>query len=83
MSRDACNLFEFIQTRLGVTDETACHLCVAQALMDVAHEIKYLGNGDAATTMGGLEALGKVIMDSASEVASAVSDIAGGLESRD
>lgn len=49
---------------------------IAQALQSVAKAIHYLGNGDAGTTMGGLEYVGASIREGMSEVASAVSDLA-------
>ena len=34
---------------------------IAEAIEDVAVALKYLGNGDAATTMGAIEALGTIL----------------------
>ena len=36
---------------------------ISQALRDVARAIRDLGNGDACTPMGGLEALGQVFKE--------------------
>ncbi len=49
---------------------------VANALCAVARAIRDLGNGDAATHMGGLEALGVVFKDCLEELSSAQSGIA-------
>lgn len=34
---------------------------IAEAINNVAVALKYLGNGDAATTMGAIEALGAIL----------------------
>ncbi len=49
---------------------------LAEAIQSVARSIRDLGNGDAATHMGGLEALGKVLSESIEILASAMNDIA-------
>jgi hypothetical protein len=43
---------------------------VAMAIDSLAVQVKYLGNGDAATRMGAIEALGKVIKECLGAVAS-------------
>ncbi|MGE5618093.1 MAG: hypothetical protein ACM3US_02415 [Sphingomonadaceae bacterium] len=47
-----------------------------EGLQAIAHAIKLLGNADAATPMGGLEALGKVILESNGAIADAISELA-------
>jgi hypothetical protein len=42
---------------------------VAIALSNVAYQLKYLGNGDAATQMGAIEALGKHLGESLDRIA--------------
>jgi outer membrane murein-binding lipoprotein Lpp len=42
----------------------------------VAGALKALGNGDAATPMGAIEAHGKCILDGADNIASAIRDLA-------
>lgn len=49
---------------------------VALAIDRLATQVKYLGNADACTPMGGLEALGAVLKDGMSEIASAISETA-------
>ena len=45
-------------------------------LFAVALAIQRLGNADAITPMGGLEALGKVVMEGDELIASAISELA-------
>ena len=49
---------------------------VADAINNLATQIKYLGNGDASTSMGGMEALGLEIKNAGSAVAAAIHDLA-------
>jgi hypothetical protein len=51
-----------------MTDENE----VANALQNIATQLKYLGNGDAATTMGAIEALGMQLEKSAEIIAAAI-----------
>jgi methyl-accepting chemotaxis protein len=46
---------------------------VPDALLRIAMQLKYLGNGDAGTTMGAIEAHGKFVSDA---ISTGVSDIA-------
>ncbi len=48
----------------------------ATAIQNCAFQIKYLGNGDAATPMGAVEAFGVVLKESANTVAEALHAIA-------
>lgn len=45
---------------------------IAVALLAVARAVDHLGNADAATSMGGLEALGKVLKEGCERMAYAV-----------
>ncbi|HUT18734.1 MAG TPA: hypothetical protein VM366_06200 [Anaerolineae bacterium] len=45
-------------------------------LLAIARAIHRLGNADASTPMGGLEALGKVILESNEHIAMAIGDLA-------
>ena len=45
-------------------------------LRAIAHALHRLGNADASTPMGGLEALGKVIKESNERIAEAIGDLA-------
>ena len=45
-------------------------------LLAIARAIHFLGNADASTPMGGLEALGKVIKDSNGHIAMQIGDLA-------
>lgn len=55
---------------------------VADALRAIARSINYLGNADAMTPMGGLEALGKVMSESLDGVAAALRDVAEAIRER-
>ena len=46
------------------------------ALLAIARAIQCLGNAEASTPMGGLEALGKVIKESNERIAEAIGDLA-------
>lgn len=56
------------------SDQAAALLCVADAINGLAASVQRLGNADASTHMGGLEALGKVLAEGMSGVASALSE---------
>jgi len=47
-----------------------------EALFAIARAIHLLGNADASTPMGGMEALGKVLMEGLYEIAGALSEVA-------
>lgn len=47
---------------------------VALALFDVARQIRNLGNADAATPMGGLEALSVVLKEGMDSIAAAIGE---------
>jgi hypothetical protein len=49
---------------------------LADALMSVAINLKYLGNGDAATQMGAIEALGVHIGEKIDGMSTAISELA-------
>lgn len=53
-------------------DEGDSMAAVALAIDRLATAVRDLGNGDAATRMGGLEALGKVMEDGMERIASAI-----------
>lgn len=53
---------------------------VFTALQEVAVALKYLGNGDAGTPMGGLEALGLCIKEAGEQIAGAISELAQAIE---
>lgn len=57
----------------------AAVLCVADALYDIAAALRALGTGDAATTMGAIEAHAVMSKDSVSGVASALSEVAASI----
>ena len=56
---------------------------LAEAMQAVARAIRNLGNADAATPMGGLEALGKVLSESIDSLAASVSEVADAIRSQD
>jgi len=49
---------------------------ICEAIKAVSYAIHCLGNGDAATPMGGMEALGKVIQDTFADLPSAIEGLA-------
>ena len=53
---------------------------MVDAVRAVARSINNLGNADAATSMGGLEALGKVMSESLDRVADALRDVARAID---
>lgn len=53
---------------------------ISAQLKSIAMWIKYLGNGDAATTMGALEALGMHLGEKMSSVTEAIASIAEPLD---
>jgi len=58
-------------------NEIARAIVVLAAAVDrVAVQLKYLGNGDAATTMGAIEAFSVVVKDGFETLASSVDHIA-------
>lgn len=50
---------------------------IADAIYSLSHQLKYLGNGDAATSMGAIEAFGKHIGEKLETLSSALGEIAG------
>lgn len=52
---------------------------IKEGLLAIARAIHMLGNADASTPMGGLEALGAVILESSTPIANALSEIAESL----
>ena len=58
-----------------------CKACVvADGLYAVAAALQRLGNADASTPMGGMEALGAVVKDGMDGVAGAMDNVAGALD---
>lgn len=55
---------------------------LADALRAIARSITLLGNADAATPMGGLEALGKVLSESIDGLSAAMRDVADAIRER-
>ena len=53
---------------------------IAQALNSIAIQLSNLGNGNAATNMGAIEAHGKFTSEALSEIATANNQIAGALD---
>lgn len=49
---------------------------VAEAILTLARAINRLGNADAATPMGGLEALGAHLADKLGDIAASIDDLA-------
>lgn len=55
---------------------------LSDALRAIARSINNLGNADAATPMGGMEALGAVLSESLNGVAAALHDVAQAIRER-
>lgn len=53
---------------------------ITDALNRLARSITLLGNADAATPMGGMEALGKAMEDSAATVATGLESVAASID---
>ena len=49
---------------------------IVDAMFAVSYQLKNLGNADASTPMGAIEALGKCIMESNSSIADAINNLA-------
>ncbi len=49
---------------------------ISQVGADIRYAAKWLGNGEASTPMGALEAHGKAILDAADNIAGAIRDLA-------
>lgn len=61
---------EFID---NAENDTAAGLgWIAIALLEVANQIKYLGNGNASTSMGAIEAYSIVVKEALEGIASAI-----------
>lgn len=56
-------------------------MTVADALCEIAATLQRLGNGDAATPMGAIEALGKRLGEGLNSVAEAINNLASAVES--
>ncbi len=56
---------------------------IATALESIATQLKYLGNGNAVTSMGALEGLGMVTKEALESLSSAVHEIAESLDRTD
>ena len=56
---------------------------IADALNNIAGALQRLGNGNASTEFGGLEALGMAIKESAEGITDALNRIADALEQKD
>jgi hypothetical protein len=74
------NLDNEVEEQLKAGNEIAAGLfAIASALQSVAVQLKYLGNGDASTTMGAIEALGvhlgEKIQNAGNYVAEAIQSI--------
>ena len=64
-------IFELVKAhRISISEATA--IAQVLALQGVARALDRLGNADAATSMGGLEALGVAITTAAGEIADAL-----------
>jgi hypothetical protein len=55
---------------------------LVDAILKVAYQLKYLGNGDASTPMGAIEAHGKAILDAAQLIADGLSEVAAAIREK-
>ena len=67
-------LFEDSAEENGLFAIAYALLRVAEATNRIADQLKWLGNGDACTPMGAIEAYGKHIGEKMDELASAIRD---------
>lgn len=58
------------------TDEGSGDMNLTDAVSDVGRALRLLGNGDASTPMGALEAHGKAMLEASENIASGLHDIA-------
>jgi hypothetical protein len=75
-SRAAADALLAVFVSPNVADRNGEDANIVDALAMIAQQLNYLGNADAATSMGALEAHGKAMMDSADRIASALEDVA-------
>jgi hypothetical protein len=73
MSENGDRIAEAIEASL-IEDKTSDYTNVATALGSIAYQLKNLGNADAATPMGAIEAHGKVVSEAITDGLSAVAD---------
>jgi hypothetical protein len=71
------NIFEEYEWYMAKTHDknTAALLTMALGIADLARAVKLLGNADAATPMGAMEAFGLVMKDGLGGIASAIESI--------
>ncbi len=79
--RNECEaLTEALTEQLRCEDADGSALTLAGALYAglkaLAYQVKYLGNGDASTPMGGLEALGVAIKEGCAEISGSLEAVA-------
>lgn len=51
----------------------------SEAILEVANAIQRLGNGDAATNMGAIEGIGRVMIDGGKDISSSIDGVANSL----
>lgn len=73
MSRES----EIREEMEGAPHLTLALFHVALALQDIAYALRALGNADAATPMGAMEAHGKCVLDAADKIAAAIYETRG------
>lgn len=64
--------YAYYRDEKGLPASAASRLVVADSLESIAEAIRRLGNADAATPMGGLEALGKAIQEGMRDLADVI-----------
>ena len=60
----------------NVPDANAEPANIVDAMWSVAQQLKWLGNGDASTTMGAIEGHGAAVIEAADKIADAVDNLA-------
>lgn len=79
---DACRIYFGVRANMVPPVEPqaaaiiSAGMMIANSIVDLADSIHKLGNNDASTHMGAIEALGKAILDAADKI----SGTAGGIE---
>jgi hypothetical protein len=70
------DVFDWFFVEDGEFKDGSVAKAIVFAGVAIAEQLKKLGNADAGTRMGGLEALGAAIKDSNGEIASALAELA-------
>ncbi len=68
------------KSKNGKSESSAAEGDVAKALQGIAYQLKCLGNGDALTQMGAIEAHGVVVKEAGEAIAGGLHEVARAIE---